>query len=168
MPDVAALPDDMQDLVEWLRAKRRHVLGALEGLSEADLRRGILPSGWSPLGLVQHLALDVERFWFRAVLAGEDVPLPTQDEGWTVAPDTRPADVLDLYRAEAEAADAALGAAGGAGATPRWWPADFGKAPYGTANEILIHVLVETATHAGHLDAARELVDGHQHLVISD
>ncbi len=158
----------MQDLVEWLRAKRRHVFSAVEGLNETDLRRGILPSGWSPLGLVQHLALDVERFWFRAVLAGEDVPLPTGAEGWTVAPDLPPAAVLDLYRSEAELADAALVAAGGAGATPRWWPADFGNAPYRTAKEILLHVLVETATHAGHLDAARELVDGHQHLVISD
>jgi hypothetical protein len=31
---------------------------------------------------------------------------------------------------------------------------------------ILLHMIVETATHAGHLDAARELLDGKQWLVM--
>jgi len=165
---VAAPSEDTRELLAWLSAKRRHVLSALDGLSETDLRRGILPSGWSPLGLVQHLALDVERFWFRAVLAGEDVALPTQDEGWTLAPNVPAGDVLDLYRTESELADAALAAVGGGTATPRWWPADAGEPHYTSAREVLLHVLVETSTHAGHLDAVRELIDGHQHLVISD
>jgi hypothetical protein len=162
------LPQDLRDLVAWLRSKRRHVLSALDGVPDAELRRGMLPSGWTPLGLVQHLALDVERFWFRAVLAGEDVELPVKDEGWTVPANADASAVLDLYRSEAELADAALVAVGDAGAAPRWWPADFGAPPYATAREIVLHVLVETATHAGHLDAARELIDGHQRLVLTD
>lgn len=165
---MATLPDDLQDPLDWLRAKRRHVVGALEGLAEADLRRGLLPPGWSPLGLVQHLALDVERFWFRAVLAGEDVALPIHAEGWTLAPGATTAEVLDCYRTEADLGDAALAAAGNGAAEPRWWPADAGDPPYATAREILLHVLVETATHAGHLDVVRELLDGHQHLVMTD
>lgn len=168
MREVSSPSDDVRDLLEWLQAKRRHVISALDGLADADLRRGTLPSGWSPLGLVQHLALDVERFWFRAVLAGEDVPLPGGEEGWTVAADADPAAVIDLYRSETEHADAALGALSSATAAPRWWPAELGDPPYATAREILLHVLVETSTHAGHLDAARELIDGHQHLVMTD
>lgn len=31
---------------------------------------------------------------------------------------------------------------------------------------VLVHVLVETSVHAGHLDLVRELLDGHQHLVL--
>src|SRR5258708_37892060 len=58
-------------LLESLTDQRQHVLGILEGLSEEDLRRPVLPSGGTCLGLVHHLALDVERFWFRAVMAGE-------------------------------------------------------------------------------------------------
>ncbi|MEV0611803.1 DUF664 domain-containing protein [Nonomuraea sp. NPDC050404] len=50
--------------------QRRHVREILAGLSEEDLRRPVLPSGWSCLGLVRHLTLDVERFWFGAVVAG--------------------------------------------------------------------------------------------------
>ncbi|QNK83704.1 DUF664 domain-containing protein [Nakamurella sp. PAMC28650] len=61
--------DEKVALLSHLNAQRHHVLGSLDGLSEADLRRPVLPSGWSCLGLVQHLALDVERFWFRALVA---------------------------------------------------------------------------------------------------
>jgi hypothetical protein len=50
-------------LLTRLDHQRRHVQ------DEADLRRPVLPPGWSCLGLVRHLALDVERFWFRAVVA---------------------------------------------------------------------------------------------------
>ncbi|MFC6075219.1 DinB family protein [Microbispora bryophytorum] len=51
--------------------QREHVLGVLEGLSEEDLRRPVLPSGWSCLALLRHLTLDVERFRFPGVIAGE-------------------------------------------------------------------------------------------------
>ncbi|HEU5416746.1 MAG TPA: DUF664 domain-containing protein, partial [Streptosporangiaceae bacterium] len=54
-------------LLDYLNGQRRHVLGILDDLSEDDLRRPVLPSGWTSLGMVRHLALDVERFWFRAV-----------------------------------------------------------------------------------------------------
>jgi len=58
-------------LVSSLNAQRDHVLGILEGLSEEALRRPVLPSGWTCLGLVRHLAIDVERFWFASIIAGK-------------------------------------------------------------------------------------------------
>jgi hypothetical protein len=54
-----------------LDRQREHVLGTLEGLAEEDLRRPVLPSGWSCLALLRHLSLDVERFWFPGVIAGD-------------------------------------------------------------------------------------------------
>ncbi|WP_373314677.1 mycothiol transferase [Streptomyces longispororuber] len=39
------------------------------------MRRPVLPSGWTCLGLVHHLALDDEKFWFRAVAAGEQAAI---------------------------------------------------------------------------------------------
>jgi hypothetical protein len=54
-----------------LDRQREHVPGILEGLSEEDLLRPVLPSGWSCLALLRHLTLDVERFWFPGVIAGE-------------------------------------------------------------------------------------------------
>ena len=37
-------------LLDYLAGQRRHVLGILEGLSDDELRRAVLPSGWSPSG----------------------------------------------------------------------------------------------------------------------
>ena len=54
-----------------LDRQREHILGILEGLPEEDLRRPMLPSGWSCLALLRHLTLDVELFWFPGVIAGE-------------------------------------------------------------------------------------------------
>jgi Protein of unknown function (DUF664) len=58
-------PDrEREALLEWLGDQRAHVLAILNGLSEEDLRRPVLPSGWSCLAMVRHLAVDDERFWF--------------------------------------------------------------------------------------------------------
>lgn len=66
-----SMTKEKQAFVSSLADQRRHVLGILEGLSEEDLRRpSILPSHWTCAGLVHHLAIDVERFWFRAVSLG--------------------------------------------------------------------------------------------------
>ena len=51
-------------------------------------------------------------------------------------------------------------------AEPVWWFEDGGDAPYSSLREVLLHVIVETAAHAGHLDICRELVDGRQRLVL--
>ena len=154
-------------LLSQLRAQRRHVLGALEGLGEDDLHRSVLPTGWTPLGMVQHLALDVERFWFRRVVAGEEVELCSGDEAWQVDPDMASEQVLAAYREEAELADEVV-AAHALDSDPAWWPDFFGDLPPRDLLRTILHVTVETATHAGHRDAARELIDGGTWLVLTD
>jgi uncharacterized damage-inducible protein DinB len=159
--------DEKTALLRQLRAQREHVLGALEGLTDEDVRRPVLPSGWTCLGLVQHLALDVERFWFRSVFAGEQVELPEADEGWRVRDDVPAEAVLDLFRDEAKRADAIIDRTP-LDAGPVWWPEFFGDLPVRDLRRTVLHVLVETATHAGHLDAVRELIDGRKWLVLTD
>ncbi|MCH1865001.1 DUF664 domain-containing protein [Nocardioides sp. CFH 31398] len=149
--------------LEWLRAKRRHVERVFDGLTEEQARRPVLPSAWAPLAVVRHLALDVERWWFSRVLAGDDVWLPVGREGWTLDEPTTVEAELAAYRAECARSDEVV-LATSPDAAPRW--TDDGRVPHDDAREILLHVLVETATHAGHLDAARELIDGHQRLVL--
>jgi uncharacterized damage-inducible protein DinB len=157
-------------LLRYLNAQREHVLGALRGLDEAELRRPTLPSGWTCLGLVQHLALDVELFWFRAVVAGEEAAIAQLTDitnAWQVGPHVPAASVLAAYRREIERANAII-AATPPDAAPAWWPADlFGDFRLGTLREIILHVITETAVHAGHLDAARERIDGQQWLVLT-
>ncbi|MFI6353543.1 DinB family protein [Streptomyces sp. NPDC050743] len=154
-------------LLSVLQVQRDHVLGAVEGLSEEVLRRPVLPSGWSCLGMVQHLTLSVERLYFRAVVAGDPVVIDlvsSQDSAWQVASGLSAADVLDHYRHEASLADAVI-AASSADADLVWWPFPEGEWRLHNLRDVLLHVITETACHAGHLDAVRELIDGRQWLV---
>ena len=153
-------------LRDQLDGQRAHVLGILEGLDDAALHRPVLPSGWSPLGLVQHLTLDVEHFWFEAVVAGRPLHRPAGRSAWQVAPDQPASEVLAAYRRSARVADAVVEATS-LDAAPRWWPSDLADGwRLHSLREVLLHVLTETAGHAGHLDAARELLDGRQWLVL--
>ena len=162
-------PDERDLLLGRLRGQRRHVLDQLEGLSESALRTPVLPSGWTPLGLVRHLTLSDERYWFEVVMAGDALDFwPAGDNAdWRVGPDEDAAAVIEAYRAAANASDAVIETTT-LDAPPRspepWW-ADAGLS-FPDLRAVLVHVLVETATHAGHLDAARELIDGRQYLVL--
>jgi uncharacterized damage-inducible protein DinB len=159
---------ESQALLSSLADQRDHVLGILEDLSEEDLRRPILPSQWTCAGLVHHLAIDVERFWFRAVVAGEPMPDDAPDNAWQVPAGMTATAVLDVYRREIELADAII-AATSLDSPPVWWPEDlFGSFRLNDLREILLHVIAETACHAGHLDAARELIDGRQWIVLTE
>lgn len=166
--EAAANSTERAALLLCLSKQREHVLGALEGLPEQAQRQPKLPSGWTCAGLVQHLALDVERFWFRQVMTGEQIePDEFGDDGWQVRPEVSAAAVLDLYRREIELTDKII-----AGTTlearPGWWP-DFFPAGFHLDNlrQVLLHVIAETACHAGHMDAARELIDGSQWMVLT-
>jgi uncharacterized damage-inducible protein DinB len=149
---------EREALLEWLDDQRNHVLGVLRGLPEEALRRPVLPSGWSCLALLHHLAVDDERFWFRGVAAGEAVDL-NDPTGWQVAPDEPAEAVLELYRREIAASNAVL-AGLDLDAAPATWPEYFDSWRLRDVREVILHVITETAVHAGHLDAARELLDG--------
>jgi hypothetical protein len=65
-----------------LQRQRNHVLGAVAGLSDEALRRPVLPSGWSCLGVVQHLTPSVER-------CGCGLWWPCPGSGWRRLPNLR-------------------------------------------------------------------------------
>jgi uncharacterized damage-inducible protein DinB len=156
-----------RELLDWLDGQRRHVLEQVEAMPAEARRRSQVPSGWTPRGLLRHLALDVERVWFRAVMAGEEVELPKGYDGWTAPDDQSDEDLLAQYAEECRLATAAVERLD-LDAEPRWWFEDAGDPPLGSLREVLLHVIVETATHAGHLDICRELVDGGQRLVLDE
>ncbi|MGH2559428.1 MAG: DinB family protein [Thermomicrobiales bacterium] len=159
-------------LLSYLGAQRDHVLGILEGLDEEALRRPVLPSGWTCLGLVRHLALDVERFWFRGIAAGGQTVIDelaeAPDDAWQVGSDVPAAAVFDVYRQEIDLANAIITATP-LDTAPGCWPDGlFGDWRPHDLREIILHVMTETACHAGHLDAARELIDGRLWLVLTE
>jgi hypothetical protein len=74
--------------------------------------------------------------------------------------------VLRLYQEEARQADEII-AGTPLDSAPSAWPEDqFGSWRFNNLREIILHVIGETACHSGHLDAARELLDSRQWLVL--
>ncbi|MCO5176234.1 MAG: DinB family protein [Thermomicrobiales bacterium] len=169
---VQTSPDaEVRALLAYLEGQRHHVIEILNGLDDDALRRPMLPSGWTSLGLVNHLALDVERFWFRAVVAGEqDVidQLQATPNPWEVDQSVSTESVFETYRNEIALANAIIECTV-PDAPPAWWPGDlFGDFRLDTVREIILHVMTETAAHTGHLDVVRELIDRRQWLVLTE
>jgi hypothetical protein len=79
-----------------------------------------------------------------------------------------PADaVFDLYRQETERASAII-AATPPDAQAAWWPEEvFPGLPPRPLRETILHVITETACHAGHLDVVRELIDGRTWVILT-
>jgi hypothetical protein len=93
---------------------------------------------------------------------------PQAQASWKVADAVPAADVLADYRLEIERSNAIV-AATALDSPPAWWPGDlFGDWRLHDLQEILLHLIVEVACHAGHLDSTRELIDGRQYLVLTD
>jgi hypothetical protein len=152
-------------LQRFLDEQRHHVLGILEGLTEEQLTRPLLPSGWHCLGMVKHLALSDEHYWFRCVVNGESEDYFPQGRNadFQLDPGQTAADVFALYRDEIARADAII-AATSLDQPPRQ-PPDF-EVDFPDLRTVILWVIKETATHAGHLDAVRELIDGRQWIVL--
>jgi uncharacterized damage-inducible protein DinB len=149
--------DEKQSLHVALDRHRDAVLWKLEGLDDADLRRAMTPSGTSLLGLVKHLA-SVEYGWFcetfgrpsEAVAFDEDDP----DADMRARPDETAQDVIAYYGRARAAADQVIDEVD---------LEDTGTAWFGdpvSMRWVLIHMVEETARHAGHADIVRELIDG--------
>jgi hypothetical protein len=159
---------EAEQLLSSLSSQRDHVLSILSGLEEDALRRPVLPTGWSCLGLVRHLTFDVERFWFGQVVGGEPPDEFDAHPGlaWTVPDDITADVVFDDYRREIAAATAII-AATALDTAPAGWPDEVWpdwRMP--DLRTVMLHVITETACHAGHLDAVRELLDGRTWLIL--
>jgi uncharacterized damage-inducible protein DinB len=151
--------DARELLLGYLEWYREALMRKISGLSDEQLRTAVEPLGWSPLGLIQHLGW-VERRWMRWGFAAEDVLpyLPYGDE-WEVPAERSTEEVLNAYRQEVATAHALVAGASlsdRARLGGRFQTAD--EAP--SLGRILFHLLQEYARHVGHLDIARELIDG--------
>ncbi len=151
-------------LHRYLQVGRESLLWKLDGLSEYDVRRPLVPTGTSLLGLVKHLA-SVELGYFGDCFGrphGEALPWYDDDaepnaDMWAT-PDESRADIVSLYRRAWEHADATIDQQeiDSLGRVP-WWPPERAEA---SLHLLLVHVATETHRHAGHADIVRELIDG--------
>ncbi|MFJ3905622.1 DinB family protein [Streptomyces sp. NPDC090025] len=148
-------------LEEWLDYHRATLETKCAGLDEAQLRTvSVPPSDLNLLGLVRHMA-EVERGWFRKVLAGEDVT-------WIFA--TAEDYDRDIHVTEEDTWEEAYTAWQGEIARARTLAADRGLDDIGVGEHrsgdtfnlrwIYLHMIEEYARHNGHADLIRERIDG--------
>jgi len=160
--------EDPQDqaLLGFLAAQRDAVLSIVAGLDEEAWHRSVVPSGWTPAGLVDHLG-GAEWHWFQGVVAGvvpgpppgdEDLP-PYDPKTALFVTDEPSAEIIGFYRDQCARSDAVL-AATPLSAPPRGRHGVPGQDEPPNVRWVVLHMIEETARHAGHLDIARELIDG--------
>jgi hypothetical protein len=153
------------DLRHYLRQGHDSMVRALEGTSEYDARRPLVPSGTNLLGLVKHL-VGIEAGYLGACVGRpfpRTLPWIEDDSVWEGAdmwakPDESREWILGLYRdvwAHSDESIARLPL--DAPATVAWWPQERRATTFG---HVLVRVVAETAQHAGHADIVRELIDG--------
>lgn len=147
-------------LLRYLDYFRETVLAKVVGLADEDLTGSRLPSGWSPLELVHHLA-HVERRWLVWGFEGQDVENPwgdSKDGRWHVPAGLTAEQVVHGLRQQGERTREVVGRHGlqEVGVPGERWDGE----PPATLERVLLHLLQEYARHAGHLDVVRELVDG--------
>lgn len=144
----------------YLAYFRGRIIDHVTALSEDEVRSSRLPTGWTPIELVQHLTY-VERRWLVWAFEGQDLPDPWGDRRgnrWYVAPEDSVSDVVDRLRAQAEVTRAVveshrLDEIGQPG--ERW-----GEVEPASLERVLFHLMQEYARHLGHLDIVTELATG--------
>jgi Protein of unknown function (DUF664) len=154
--------DQKSDLREYLQEARDALVWKLDGLSEYDIRRPLVPTGTNLLGLLKHQA-GCEFVYF-----GTTFGLPSADElYWSkddpmsdmfATADESRQDIIGLYQKAWAHADITFDTLSldARGHVPHWNPATNEV----TLHQIMLHMLVDTHRHAGHADIIRELIDG--------
>ena len=159
--DVAAVADERTTLEAFLNYLRQAVRAKLHGLSEEEARRRLVPSGTTVAGLIKHLCR-VEMSWFQhrlAQIALQDLPAlhrwsEDPESDFRVSPDETVELIIARYDEQC--------------ATSRKVAARFeldDVVPHPALGEvsmrwIFVHMIEETARHAGHADILREQLDG--------
>jgi len=134
-----------------MQYQRESLEKKVDGVTEEDARRVLVPSGTTLLWLMKHMAR-AELLWVAHRFAGEDLT----DADDTVQPGDTLTAAIEYYRATWHRVDAIAADAPSLDEPCR----ALGDDSPVNLRWVLMHLLEETARHAGHADILRELIDG--------
>ena len=160
MPDhsIRTSTDEKELLVSFLDRQRDAMVAIADGLSDEDLRRRLVPSMTTILGMMKHIAL-CERWWFQDVFEGRPCESPVTEDDWDadfrIEPHETTQDILDLFRSERAISDEIISAHDLEDISK-----NHTQRPPCTLRWTILHVAFDTARHAGHADILREQLDG--------
>ncbi len=147
-------------LSEFLDMQREALINKLQGVSDEDARRASTLSSLSLLSLVKHSAI-WERRWFQIIVAGRSFPSEwpeAQTDGLDPTFQLTTKDTVETvvayYREQIAASQQILGTF--ALDAPCAWP----EMAHQNLRWVALHMIEETARHAGHADIIRETIDG--------
>ena len=143
----------LNGFMEWYRAVVRN---KVTGLSLEDASRVVTPTGMSPLGIVKHLAW-AEIGWWRDTFAGEIEGWGGSTDGFDLKPEDTVESVLATYD---EACEHSRRIVAAAGSLEKLSVGRTELRGHVSMRWLLVHMIEETARHAGHLDLMREQIDG--------
>lgn len=147
---------EKETLEAFLDYHRQTVVVKCAGLTEEELRRPMVVSGTSMLGIVKHLGF-VERWWFQEIFAAGDVDSPSNeadpDAEFRIEEHETAESVFDFYMQECDKSRAIVAEASLDDVAEN-------SKSVRSLRWILAHMLEETARHNGHLDILREMIDG--------
>ena len=161
--NVPPVADEREGLLAYLAQQRSVIRIAAYGLTDEQARATPSASALSVGGLIKHVAA-VERHWIDLVMQRGPEGSPEDYEGnFRLGEDETLADVFATYdavAAETEAVIASIADLGQAVPVPKgvpWFPDDIDA---WSVRWVLLHLIQETARHAGHADIVRESLDG--------
>lgn len=163
VPEPAVTLSEPTELLgQYLDYYREAILRKLAGLTDEQLRTSTVASGWTPLGLLNHLTM-MELRWFRWGFVAEAIADPWGGGGpgsdWKVSADRPTSDVFAAFRAQIQRSrEIVAGVPLDTVAATGGRFSEYGDRP--TLAWILFHVLQEYARHTGQLDVVRETIDG--------
>jgi hypothetical protein len=142
--------DERETVLALLQYQRDSLVRKATGVDEAAARRVFVDSGTTLLWLMQHMA-QAESLWILQRFAGKAGPRPENNE----EPDDTLVTAIEAYQRVWARTDAVV-ARSGLDDLCR----DGGDESAVNLRWVLLHLLEETARHAGHADILRELIDG--------
>jgi hypothetical protein len=155
--ELGARDDERTMLVGFLDWYREVVVRKVQGLSTDDASVVMTPTGLSPLGVVAHLAA-VEVGWFAETFAGEPVdPTWAEHDAFRLTTTDTTSSVVEEYTAACDRARAIVNSTSSLDALAVESDQYLGHV---SLRWVLLHMIEETARHAGHLDIMREAIDG--------
>jgi len=151
-PDLIRSERDV--LLRYLNKMRDAVVVTSESLTDEQLRTPGVPSGTNLLGLIRHLT-GVEQHWFRLVFLGEKLMC---DMSMDVPASLTRAEIVTAYQESCARSDEIVRACPDLSTLSEI--ANPGEEQQVSLRVIVVHMIEETARHAGHADILRELIDG--------